>query len=267
MSVGRLQGKKVLITGGASGIGRETAERFVAEGARVGLVDRQGPALETVAQALGASAQQADLTDPEAAEAAVVAIHEALGGIDILINNAGTGAVRRLHEYTVAEWDQLVAVNLNAVFYVLRPALPLMLAGRGGVVINNASGSAVRPTRGEAPYAAAKAGLVALTSNIAQEYGPRIRANCVSPGVIRTPMSETLFSAPQLLDPFLDANPAGRAGTAADVASLFVFLASEESSYLNGQNLILDGGGSLAQPGIDDVLRFAVPPLEPRKKD
>jgi NAD(P)-dependent dehydrogenase (short-subunit alcohol dehydrogenase family) len=267
MGVGRLEGKKVLITGGASGIGRETAERFAAEGAQVGLIDRQGPAVAAVGKALQAPSHVADLTDAAAAEVAVKAIHEALGGIDVLVNNAGMGSVRRLHEYSVSEWDQLVAVNLNAVFYVLRPALPLMLAGEGGVVINNASGSAVRPTRGEAPYAAAKAGLVALTSSIAQEYGPRIRANCVSPGVIRTPMSETLFSAPQLLEPFLNANPTDRAGTAADVASLFVFLASEESSYLNGQNLVLDGGGGLAQPGIDDVLRFAVPPLEPRKKD
>ena len=267
MGVGRLEGKRVLITGGASGIGRATAERFAAEGALVGLIDRQGPALAAASDELGMPGEQADLSDPDAAETAVAAIHEALGGLDVLVNNAGTGSVRRLHEYSVAEWNQLVAVNLNAVFYVLRPALPLMLAGSGGVVINNASGSAVRPTRGEAPYAAAKAGLVALTSSIAQEYGPRIRANCVSPGVIRTPMSETLFSVPELLDPFLDANPADRAGTVADVASLFVFLASDESSYLNGQNLVLDGGGGLAQPGIDDVLRFAVPPLEPRKKD
>ena len=149
---------------------------------------------------------------------------------------------------------------------IFKPAVVVEILS-SGVVINNASGSAVRPTRGEAPYAAAKAGLVALTSSIAQEYGPRIRANCVSPGVIRTPMSETLFSVPELLEPFLDANPADRAGTVADVASLFVFLASDESGYLNGQNLVLDGGGGLAQPGIDDVLRFAVPPLEPRKKD
>jgi len=267
MGAGRLEGKRVLITGGASGIGRATAARFAAEGARVGLIDRQEPAGENPEELLGMPFQLADLSDPDAAEAAVVAIHEALGGLDVLINNAGMGSVRRLHEYSVAEWDQLVAVNLNAVFYVLRPALPLMLEDSGGVVINNASGSAVRPTRGEAPYAAAKAGLVALTSSIAQEYGPRIRANCVSPGVIRTPMSETLFSVPALLEPFLDANPADRAGTVADVAGLFVFLASDESGYLNGQNLVLDGGGGLAQPGIDDVLRFAVPPLEPRKKD
>jgi NAD(P)-dependent dehydrogenase (short-subunit alcohol dehydrogenase family) len=265
MSQGRLAGKRALITGAASGIGRATAERFAAEGARVAILDCQAEEAAAVAAEISGISRGVDLADAEAADAAVRAVCADLDGLDILVNNAGAGMVKRLHEYSIAEWDRLVAVNLNSAFYVLRPALPLLLEGEGGVVIHNASGSAVRPTRGEGPYAAAKAGLVALTSNIAQEYGPKIRANCVSPGVIQTPMSEALFDAPGLLDPFLEANPLSRCGTAAEVADVFVFLASEESSYLNGQNLVLDGGGSLAQSGIDNILRFAVPPLEPRK--
>ncbi|MEO2166631.1 MAG: SDR family NAD(P)-dependent oxidoreductase [bacterium] len=265
MSQERLAGKRALITGAASGIGRATAHRFAAEGARVAILDRDGEAAAAVAAEISGISHEVDLADAEAADVAVRAVCTELGGLDILVGNAGVGMVKRLHEYSIQEWDRLVAVNLNAAFYVLRPALPLLLEGEGGVVIHNASGSAVRPTRGEGPYAAAKAGLVALTSNIAQEYGPKIRANCISPGVIRTPMSESLFSTPGLLEPFVEANPLGRGGTAAEVADIFVFLASEESSYLNGQNLVLDGGGSLAQPGIDNILRFAVPPLEPRQ--
>ncbi|MFP6663147.1 MAG: SDR family NAD(P)-dependent oxidoreductase [Deltaproteobacteria bacterium] len=265
MSEGRLAGKRALITGAASGIGRATAERFAAEGARVAILDHDAAAAAEVATAVGGISHAVDLADAEAADGAVRAVCAELGGLDILVGNAGIGMVKRLHEYSIQEWDRLVAVNLNAAFYVLRPALPLLLEGEGGVVIHNASGSAVRPTRGEGPYAAAKAGLVALTSNIAQEYGPKIRANCVSPGIIRTPMSESLFRIPGLLEPFVEANPLGRSGTAAEVADVFVFLASNESSYLNGQNIVLDGGGSLAQPGIDNILRFSVPPLEPKK--
>lgn len=267
MTLRRLEGKRALVTGGASGIGRATALRFAAEGARVAIIDRSGSGASNLAAEIDGFATQADLSDASAAEQAVLDACEALGGLDVLVNNAGLGQVKRIHEYRVSEWDRLISVNLNAVFYVLRSALPVLLEDGGGVVINNASGSAVRPTRGEAPYAAAKAGLVALTSSIAQEYGPVVRANCVSPGVIRTPMSEALFSAPELLEPFLDAHPLDRAGSAEEVADVFVFLACDESSYLNGQNLVLDGGGSLAQAGIDEVLRLAVPQLKERKKD
>lgn len=261
MVAGKLAGRRALITGGASGIGRATALRFHAEGATLALLDRDEDGLAEVAAATDAATFAVDLVDPVAADRCVRAAADALGGLDILLNNAGAGAVRRLHEYSVEEWHRLVDVNLNAVFHVLKPALPLMLESGGGVVLMNGSGSAVRPTRGEAPYAAAKAGLVTLVSNIAQEYGPAIRANCVSPGVIRTPMSEGLFSVDGLLDPFVQASPLGRGGSAEEVASVFAFLASDDAAYLNGQNIVLDGGGGLAQPGIDEVLRMVVPPL------
>ena len=261
MAEGRLAGRRALITGAASGIGKATAKRFREEGAQLALLDRAGDALGAVAEETEAAAVVVDLVDPAATAGAVQQAAEALGGLDILVNNAGVGMVKRLHEYSIEEWNLLVDVNLNAVFHVLKPGLPLLLESGGGVVLMNGSGSAVRPTRGEAPYAAAKAGLITLVSNIAQEYGPAIRANCVSPGVIRTPMSEGLFSIDGLLDPFEQASPAGRGGTPEEVAALFAFLASDDAAYLNGQNIVLDGGGGLAQPGIDEVLRMAVPPL------
>jgi NAD(P)-dependent dehydrogenase (short-subunit alcohol dehydrogenase family) len=113
----------------------------------------------------------------------------------------------------------------------------------------------MQPTRGEAPYAAAKAGVIALTQSAALEYGPRIRVNCVSPGMIRTPLSEGLFRLPGLLDPLLEALPAGRVGTAEEVADAVVFLCSPSAAFITGVNLVIDGGQSLVGGGIDPVLR------------
>jgi len=111
------------------------------------------------------------------------------------------------------------------------------------------------PTRGEVPYSAAKAGLIALTQGSAQEYGPEVRINAVSPGLIRTPMSEALFTEPTLLDPVRRATPLARCGTAEDVAAVILFLTSDLSRYMTGQNLVVDGGMGLPQAGIDEVLR------------
>jgi len=149
----------------------------------------------------------------------------------------------------------MIEVNLSGVFYAMRAAIPAMLRSGAGVIVNNASGSAPRPTRGEGAYSAAKAGVVALTQIAAQEYGPTIRVNCISPGLIRTPMSEALFARPETLEPLRRSAPLARAGSAEEVADVALFLASELSRYMTGQNLVVDGGVGLAQTGIDDVLK------------
>jgi NAD(P)-dependent dehydrogenase (short-subunit alcohol dehydrogenase family) len=123
-----------------------------------------------------------------------------------------------------------------------------------GVIVNNASASGLRPTRGEAPYSAAKAGVIALTKSTALEYGPAIRANCVAPGIIRTPMTELLFQSPGLLDPAREATPLGRMGEADDVADVVYFLCSDLSRYVTGQTITVDGGLGLPQAGIDGAL-------------
>jgi NAD(P)-dependent dehydrogenase (short-subunit alcohol dehydrogenase family) len=253
--MGELDGQRAVVTGGASGIGLATARRMAEEGARVALVDLDRERVEAAGRELGAPAFAADVRDAAALEAAFGAAAERLGGLSLLFNNAGVGQVAPLHRYTVEAVERLLDVNLVGVYNGLRAAIPLLLAGGGGAIVNNASGSGVQPTRGEAPYAAAKAGVIALTQSAALEYGPKIRVNCVSPGMIRTAMSEALFRIPGLLDPLLAVIPAGRTGTPEDVADVVVFLCSARARFVTGQNLLADGGLSLVGGGIDPVLR------------
>jgi NAD(P)-dependent dehydrogenase (short-subunit alcohol dehydrogenase family) len=253
--MGMLDGQRAIVTGGASGIGLATARRMLEEGARVALVDLEREKVEAAGRELGAPSFAADVTDAGALDAAFRDAAERMGGLSILFNNAGVGQVAPLHRYPPDAVERLLDVNLVGVYNGLRAAIPRLLAGGGGAIVNNASGSGVQPTRGEAPYSAAKAGVIALTQSAALEYGPKIRVNCVSPGMIRTPMSEALFRIPGLLDPLLEAIPAGRTGTPEDVAEVVVFLCSDRAGFVTGQNLLADGGLSLVGGGIDPVLR------------
>lgn len=246
--------KRVLVTGAASGIGLATAEAFLAEGARVAFLDRDADLVRKAAVDAKGLSIVADVSDAEATEAAIDEVVAAFGGLDVLVNNAGASHLELLHATEDQDFARMLAVNLNGVFHATRAAIRPMIASGGGAIVNVASGSGVRPTRGESAYAAAKAGVIALTQSTAQEYGPDIRANCVSPGVIRTPMSEALFTIPELLDPVTNSLPAGRGGSASEVAEVVTFLASDKASYITGQNLVVDGGLSLAQAGIDAVL-------------
>ncbi len=161
-----------------------------------------------------------------------------------------------MHAYTPAEVDLLVDVNLKGTFNGVRAAVPLLRAAGGGSIVNMASVSGLRPTRGESPYAAAKAAVIALTKSAALEYGPdAIRVNCVSPGFIRTPLTEFAFSNPAWIGPLEAATPLGRAGTAADVAEPVVFLASDRARYVTGHNLVVDGGSLLPSAQVDHLLR------------
>ena len=259
-----LAGQRAIVTGGAAGIGLATARRMAEQGARVALVDVDREPLEAAGRELGSSVHLADVRDAAALDAAFGAAAERMGGLSILFNNAGVGQLAPLHRYAPDAVARLLDVNLVGAYNALRAAIPLMLAGGGGAIVNNASGSGVAPTRGEAPYSAAKAGVIALTRSAALEYGPRIRVNCVSPGMVRTAMSEALFRIPGLLDPLLEAIPAGRTGTPEDVAEVVVFLCSERSRFVTGQNLVADGGLSLVGGGIDPVLRKLIGAIERR---
>jgi NAD(P)-dependent dehydrogenase (short-subunit alcohol dehydrogenase family) len=249
-----LEGKRAIVTGGGSGIGLAVCRRFSAEGARLSILDINAESAERAAKELGGLAYGVDVADPSV-EAAVRNAAECMGGLDILVNNAGCGHVGLLHETPPETWERILAVNLTGVYHGMRAAIPLMLTGGGGSIVSNASGSGPRPTRGELAYSAAKAGVVALTMGAAQEYGPTVRVNCVSPGMIRTPLSEPLFQTPRALDPVLAATPLARTGTPEDVASVILFLASDLSRFMTGQNLLVDGGLGLPQAGIDVVLK------------
>ena len=258
-----LEGKHAIVTGGASGIGLAVCRRFAAEGARLSIFDINAEGAERAAKELGGWAYAVDVADGTSVEAAVRNAAQRMGGLDILVNNAGCGYVALLHETPPEAWERILSVNLTAVYHGMRAALPLMLAAGGGSVVSNASGSGPRPTRGELAYSAAKAGVVALTMGAAQEYGPTVRVNCVSPGMIRTPLSEPLFQTPKALDPVLAATPLARTGTPEDVASVILFLASDLSGFMTGQNLLVDGGLGLPQAGVDVVLKRMLTHLRP----
>ncbi len=257
MKNGSLEGRHAIITGGGQGIGLAIASKLRSEGAAVALLDIDIESATAAASHLDAIALEVDVRSASAVEAAVREAHERMGGLSILINNAGVGQLRSLHEYSDESFADLIAVNLTGTFHAMRSAIPLMLDA-GGSIVNNASGSAIRPTRGELPYSAAKAGVIALTQGAAQEYGPKIRINAVSPGVIRTPLTEILFQIPEALDPVERSTPLGRTGNAEEVANVVYFLCSDLSSFMTGQNLVVDGGMSLPQAGIDETLKSSL---------
>ncbi|MBV8461668.1 MAG: SDR family oxidoreductase, partial [Acidimicrobiales bacterium] len=196
----------------------------------------------------------ADVGDPEGLRAAVDRAAEALGGITILFNNAGTGNQSALHEWDPAEWDRLVRINLTGVYLGFRAAVPHIKAAGGGSIVSTASISGTRPAAGEAPYAAAKAGVAALTATAALEYGPDIRVNAVSPGMIRTALTEPWFEfLPHEIERFHRSTPLGRIGEPEDIADVVVFLCSDAARFITGQNLVVDGGLTLHGSGVDGL--------------
>lgn len=250
--MGLLDGAQAVITGGASGIGAATVRRFVAEGASVAIVDVDAEGGAEVADETGATFVTGDVADPESCGAAVAAAAEVLGGLTVLFNNAGVGAARPLHDYSDRAWRRIVDVNLAGTFHGIRAAVPLMTGG--GCIVNHASVSGLRPTRFEGPYSAAKAGVISLTMDAALEYGPAIRVNCVSPGLIETPLTAGVLSGAELRAAAEAATPMRRVGTAEEVANAVVFLASPLASYVTGHNLVVDGGSYLPNSQADAIL-------------
>jgi NAD(P)-dependent dehydrogenase (short-subunit alcohol dehydrogenase family) len=258
--MGLLEGKKAVVTGGGSGIGRATCRRMAEEGARVAVFDVNGDAAEAVASEVGGIGRAVDVGDVEAVEAAVDDAAAQMGGLSIIYNNAGTSAFNRLHELEVEEWDRVLRVNLTGVWAGIRAAAPHMLAGGGGSIVSTASISGTRPAAGEGPYSASKAAVAALTASAALEYGPAIRVNSVSPGMIRTAMTAPWFQyMPDQEERFVKGTPVGRVGEPEDVADVVVFLCSDLARFVTGQNIVVDGGLTLHGSGVDTIFERVFP--------
>jgi NAD(P)-dependent dehydrogenase (short-subunit alcohol dehydrogenase family) len=259
--MGLLEGRTAVVTGGGSGIGRATCRRMAQEGARVAVLDVDGDSAEAVAAEIGGLAFGVDVGDPEAVRAAVDSAASALGGLSILYNNAGTSTFNRLHEMDPVEWDRVLRVNLTGVWAGMRAAAPHLLAGGGGAIVSTASISGTRPAAGEGPYAASKAAVAALTASAALEYAPSIRVNAVSPGMIRTAMTEPMFQfLPGQVERFETTTPARRIGEPEDVADVVVFLCSDLARFVTGQNIVVDGGLTLRGSGVDTIFDAVFPP-------
>lgn len=240
---GRLEGKVAVVTGGASGIGEAIVKRFHAEGAKVVIADISG-AQDALAKDLGdgALAHQADVSKEADVKAMLQAAVDAFGGLDVVVNNAGIdGAVGPFADYTEADYDKVMSINGKGVFLGIKHAIPHLLARGGGSIINTASMAADVAFPGMNAYCASKGAVVMLTKTAAAEYaGQQIRVNAIKPGAIRTAITDSL--PPELIQGVVDATPAGRFADPSEVASLALFLASDESLYITGSELLIDGG-------------------------
>ncbi|WP_299619348.1 SDR family NAD(P)-dependent oxidoreductase [Pelagibius sp.] len=245
MTQARFAGKRVLVSGGTSGIGRATALAFTAEGARVVIAGRSAErAAEVVAESAGEiSFIPADVTEPQAVSKMVQGAAERLGGLDIAFNNAGFQERRALlAEQPTATYDTVFDTNLRSVFLAMQAQLRIMEAEGGGIIVNNGSVSGVRnPNTGLALYCASKAALLSLTRSAAMEYAERgIRINAVSPGRVETPMMRAAGVGDMAA---VGAGlPARRVGQPEEVAAAVLWLASDEADFVYGHNLCVDGG-------------------------
>jgi len=248
---GRLAGKAAFVTGGASGIGRAIAERFVAEGARVAVADRDEPGARQVAASLGAAALAVplDVTDEAAWIAALETVAAAFGRLDILVNNAGIGPLGTIEKTSLEEWRRVHAVNLDGVFLGCKHALPHLRRAGGGSIVNMSSVAGLIGTPTLVAYGSSKAAVRMLTKSVALHCARRrdgIRCNSIHPVFTETPMVAAMIGVarePAEARGALAAQiPLGRLGRPEEVAAMAVWLASDEASLVTGAEFVIDGG-------------------------
>lgn len=248
----RFENKTVVVTGGGGGIGGATSRRFGLEGARVAVFDLNLAAAEQVAAQIRAAGATAlallcDITDRDSVNAALAATEEALGPIDVLVNNAGWDVFKPFTKTEPAQWDKLIAINLVGALHLHHAVLPGMAARKAGRIVNIASDAARVGSSGEAVYAACKGGLVAFSKTIAREHARHgITVNVVCPGPTDTALfadyKEGAGNPEKLMEAFTRSIPLGRIGQPADLPGAILFFASDDAAFITGQVLSVSGG-------------------------
>jgi len=238
----RFVGRRILITGGASGIGLACARSFIAGGAHVAILDRNERELEKIASDLCSIVVAADVTDEDAVTRAVERAAHDLGGLDGLVNAAGIAGGQLLVNTTRQHWRNVLEVNLTGPMLVTRVAVAFLQRNTRGTIVNVASGIALRPFAGQGAYAASKAGLLAWTKVLSQELAPNIRVNATCPGATDTPLMRANVPTGMSMKDLESQYALQRHGTAAEQAEAIAFLTSDESSFITGVSLAVDGG-------------------------
>lgn len=244
--MGRLTGKRVIVTGGSTGIGAAIARRFLLEGAKVCVWCHNSRNAETIGTELPllSDVALADVADPNAADLAFSRSLAALGGLDVLICNAGISLRRDFVDIDRADFDRVMRVNVHGVFYPSQLAARHMLAQRGGAILMTASTSGIVGYRHYADYNASKGALLAMMRTMAIELAPKVRVNAVNPGYTLTPMQEAEYSA-EMLEKVNGVIPMRRHARPEEIAGLYVYLASDEAAYASGAVFTLDGAESV----------------------
>jgi len=243
-----LEGKKVVITGGASGIGLAAAKRFIIEGAEVVIFDWNKEVLDrTLSENPELSGGvYSDVSNPDDMKRAFSKTDKILGGIDVLISNAGISFRRPFLDIEYEEWSKILRVNLDGMFLCAKEAIKRMKKQKSGVILFTASTNGIEGHPLYADYNASKAGVILLAKTLAVEFAPWLRVNAVCPGYVLTPMQKAEYT-PEMLEKVNSTIPLNRHATPEEIAGLFAFLASKEASYITGQAIVVDGGETAGQ--------------------
>ena len=240
----KLQGRRVVITGAASGMGAEIARLFAEEGAALALLDRDADGLGAAAERLKAWSRACDVSDLASVAQAVADAEAALGGLDGVVNAAGVLIEKPFADLDPESWSRLLGVNLTGPYNVIRSALPALGRAERATIVNIASVSGFMPMTGTSGYSAAKAGLIMLGKSLALELGPKVRVNTICPGAVKTEMTRHIWTNPEHAQRASERTALKTLGEPDDIAQAALFLTSPESRFITGTEIVADGGFS-----------------------